>query len=330
MDAAGVTGPTRGQAQGSNWVRTSHGLYVPAWADRERPEQRIVQAAAVLPEYGAVTGWAALRWCGGHWFDGLAPDGSRAPVTLAVSSHDIRPQSGIAVSAEGLDPRHIITIDGVRITAPAYSVLFEMRHARSFRDAVRVMDMAAYNDLASIKEVGELLAVVGPRTGVPQARNGLSLSNENAWSPREVDLRMVWVIDADFPPPLCNVPIFDRRGNHIGTPDIFDPVAGVVGEYDGALHLEGAQRTRDVRREERFRSRFLEYFVMLAGDANDLSSLLARMTGARARAKFLPESQRSWTIEPPPWWRPTLTVEQRRSLDSELRDRLLRHRLRAS
>ena len=40
------------------------------------------------------------------------------------------------------------------------------------------------------------------------------------------------------PRPLCNVPVFDRFGQHIGTPDLLDPVAGVVGEYDGALHLE--------------------------------------------------------------------------------------------
>ncbi len=55
-------------------------------------------------------------------------------------------------------------------------------------------------------------------------------------------MRMIWVVDAGLPRPLCNMPIFDRHGRHIGTPDLLDPVAGVVGEYDGALHLAGEQR----------------------------------------------------------------------------------------
>jgi hypothetical protein len=36
---------------------------VPADAE-QTTEQRIVEAAAVLPAYGGVTGWAALRWLG--------------------------------------------------------------------------------------------------------------------------------------------------------------------------------------------------------------------------------------------------------------------------
>ena len=36
-----------------------------AWdVDSDSVEQRIVEAAAVLPSYGGVTGWAALRWAG--------------------------------------------------------------------------------------------------------------------------------------------------------------------------------------------------------------------------------------------------------------------------
>jgi hypothetical protein len=164
-------------------------------------------------------------------------------------------------------------------------------------------------------------------TGIPRCREAVSLTNENSWSPRETShLRLVWVLDAGFPPPLCNVPIFDLAGRHIGTPDILDEEAGVAGEYDGSLHLQGAQRARDVRREEAFRSVGLEYFTVLASDARDPLDVVRRMHSTRGRARFASPSTRAWTIEKPAWWIPTETVEQRRALTSDQRARLLRHR----
>ncbi len=112
-------------------------------------------------------------------------------------------------------------------------------------------------------------------------------------------------------------------------PDLLDPVAGVVGEYNGAIHLEGAQRSRDVRREALFRSVGLEFVEMLAGDLADPFPFITRLRQAYARAARIPVAERAWTVEIPPWWVPTFTVEQRRALDDDQRRRLLRLRLRA-
>jgi hypothetical protein len=120
--------------------------------------------------------------------------------------------------------------------------------------------------------------------------------------------------------------VFDLSGNHIGTPDLLDPVAGVVVEYDGAMHLKGARRARDVRREEAFRQVGLECLTVLAGDSSNRPLLAGRMIAARERALWIPEDARRWTIQPPPWWIPTLTVAQRRALTESQRARLLRHR----
>jgi hypothetical protein len=100
----------------------------------------------------------------------------------------------------------------------------------------------------------------------------------------------------------------------------------VVGEYDGAHHLEGRQRHRDVERGERFRRHGLEYFTMLAADLANRTRMAARMHTARERATFSAESTRSWTIEQPHWWIPTHTVELRRALDAADRERLLGYR----
>src|SRR3954469_2721021 len=102
VDDEGRAGPTRMQARSKAWRRTSRGLFVPA-ATPQTVEQRIVEAAAVLPAYGGVTGWAALRWLGGTWFDGTDARGQR-PVVLALMDSSIRAQRGIALSEERVDP----------------------------------------------------------------------------------------------------------------------------------------------------------------------------------------------------------------------------------
>ena len=114
VDEAGRTGPTRMQVRGRSWRRTSRGLYVPVDAP-QTPEQRIVEAAAVLPAYGAVSGWAALRWLGGAWFEGEDAGGA-LPITLVLMDSSVRAQAGIAISEERIDPSQIVLHAGIRVT----------------------------------------------------------------------------------------------------------------------------------------------------------------------------------------------------------------------
>jgi hypothetical protein len=294
-------------------------------------EQRILEAAAVLPAYGGVTGWAALRWCGALWFDGTRHGGRELrPVTLAVVFRSIRPQAGIAISQERLDPSELEARQGVRITTPLRSLFFEMRYAASDSEAVQAAEMTAYADLVSRSELLAFAAVNPGWTGIDRFRAGALDMDENAWSPTETTMRRVWQHEAGLPRPLCNRPVFDLAGHHLGTPDLLDPIAGVVGEYSGSLHLEGAQRSRDVRREARFRAAGLEYVEMLAGDLADPFPFLGRLRAAYARAERIAVSDRAWTAELPPWWVPTFTVAQRRALDDDQRRRFLRLRLHVS
>src|SRR4051794_12451203 len=99
LDPTGEAGPTTAQARGRAWRRSSRGLYVPFEVDGSVPEQRIVEAAAVLPAYGGVTGWAALRWMGAQWMSGLHADGRPRPVVLVTAGGDNPPPGGHAVGA---------------------------------------------------------------------------------------------------------------------------------------------------------------------------------------------------------------------------------------
>ncbi len=301
----------------------------PATVSDERVEQRIVEAAVVVPARACgITGWAGLSWLGGRWFNGTAPDGGRLPVTIAISTHDIRPQPayGIAVTGEGLWRRMVVIHDGIPITQRVWSVSFEMRYADDWRQSVVALDMAAYNDLVSLEEQAEFFTHQNGWTGIPQARKALAFADENSWSPQEVLMRLVWEVDAELPRPLCNQPIFDLHGRHLGTPDLLDLETGLMGEYDGAGHLLRGQRALDVPRAELLRSHDLESVIMMADDFAHLDRYLERLHRARATAARRQPARRTWTIEPPDWWTPTITVAQRRALTEAQRERLLKHR----
>jgi hypothetical protein len=321
LDPTGKKGPTRAQARGPGWRRTSHGFYVPSSVNASDVDQRIVEASAVVPPGGAITGWAALRWRGARWFTGLDAAGNPLPITILIGTHDIRPQPGLVPCGEGT---HLVEyVDGLPVTTAAWTVSFLMRYASTPRTAVKEFDMAAYSDLVSIAEVAELIGHQSSWTGVPQARWAMGHVSENSWSPAEVFMRLSWSIDAGFPVPEPNLPLFDRKGRHLGTPDLVDPDAGVIGEYEGPDHLQRDRRRGDIGREEVFRAHGLEIVTQVAGDRGE--EFGARLAGAyrRAAARTGP---RLWTAEPPPWWTSTRSVEQPRALGADQRERLLRYR----
>lgn len=331
-DPLGVDGPTSWGTRSGRWRRCGNNLWVPAATDVVDPAQRIVEAAAQLPGYGGVTGWAALSWLGGVWFSGIGRGGELLPVPVAVSSGKrMRPRGGLLVSQEVIAPRYVLRSGGVRVIHPQWSVAFEMRRARDDEAAVVAFDMAAFNDLVSIEELAAFLDTdLVARCGVERLRRVLPLLDENGWSPMEPVMRLVWHEEMRGPRLLTNVPVFDRNGRFVGTPDVIDPAAGVYGMYDGGLHLAGAVRQVDVEKEAAYRRLGLEGVVMMAGDLADRDPFRVRLREAYSRAARGGVADRGWTLQTPAWWRDTTTVEARRALSAYDRARLLAHRQRAA
>jgi hypothetical protein len=232
------------------------------------------------------------------------------------------------VTSERLPPRDLLRHDGIMLTTHVRSVCFEIRYARSDREALVILDMAMMDDLVSIEEVATYVATLNGWTGVGRCRLVLVLADENSWSPMETRFRWIWIVVAELPRPLCNRAVFDRDGRHLGTPDLIDVEAGLVGEFEGGLHLEGARRGADLRKEAAYRKVGLEYVVMVSADlASPETTIVPRLLEARQRARFEPESTRLWTVEPPSWWTSTATVAARRALTDRQRSRLLRYRI---
>ena len=185
--------------------------------------------------------------------------------------------------------------------------------------------MACYSDLVSLAEVTAYVAQLGPVTGIQQARDAIGEADENSWSPRETGMRGAWTRLAGLPRPRCNVPVFTLSGQHVGTPDLIDPRLGLVGLYNGRVHLTLAGAATDIKQEAAYRDLGLETVTMVASDWNDLGGFETRLRAAVRRAgdRSLPPR---WTLDPPRWWTSTETVARRRALSEVERDRYLAYR----
>ena len=327
VDPTGVDGPTYREAAGRRWRQCGAGWYVPAGAELTR-EQRIVEAATAVPPHGAVTGWAALAWGGGSYFSGIDAGGEPIDVAVALDNkHTIRGRDGIELCEEFLKQEDIVRVDGLPITLHTRSVCRLLRRARSLEDRVRVLDMAAFDDLCTPQEVLEYAVLrLSGRPHVTRIWSAVPLADENAWSPAEVAMRMEWRERLPEAPLLANAPVFDRAGNHLATPDLIDPVAGVVGEYNGRVH-EGEDRVvRDLDREERYRDHGLEPVLMIGMTRAAREGFAMRLRAAYDRAARRRTSS-SWTLQQPPWWVDTSTVAKRRALTDEQRAIWLKRQL---
>ena len=317
------TGLTRGMARGRHWRTASNGLYVPtALPDELAVEQRIAEAAMVCPPDGAITGWAALRWLGAAYFSGTYAD-QQLPVPIVPGRRGFQSRPGVRPTWERLLPDEIIEVDGVHVTIPEYSATFEARHAGSGIQAVQALDMAMMFDLTSLDELVEFrIRRLATTTGIAQLDAALSLSSENCWSPPEATMRVLWAVDRPECNLLVNRPVFDLGGRPIGTPDLIDPVAGVLGQYNGAPHDSAEQRSRDAEVNAAYAAAGLEVVTMTAADLPDGYAFLYRLDRAYLRARRK-DRRRGWTTALPTYWTPTHTVAQRRALDEAQRVRLL-------
>jgi hypothetical protein len=298
VDPSGKAGPTKRQARGPFWRRTSSRLYVPTTVDRGLVEQRILEEACRLPQTGAVTGWAALRLHGGRYFDGLAEDGAtELPVPLVVpTGTPLRGTPGIEVHRERLGHGEVTVRQGVACTVPSRAAFDAARRAPDVRAAVVVLDMALAARIITAPAFGEYLATRVGWPGVRQVVAAAQLSDVRSRSPKETVLRLIWRLDAGCPPPRCNWPVADGAGTFIGSPDLLCEELAVVGEYDGAEHRSRNRQRDDVRRDDHFRRAGLEPFRIVGDDLRDVRLVVDRIRAAVARAAAS-GTPRTWRIK---------------------------------
>lgn len=302
VDPDGKNGPTKRQATGPAWRRTSPGHYVPATTPTDVPEQRILEQSMRLPALGAVTGWAACRLRRGNFFDGLARDGTtELPVPLALGRRgNIRGDERVYLNYNHLSPDEIELVYGIRVVTRERGVFDAMRFAPNMREAVVAVEMAVGARITSFERMTPYTANHAGWEGIVQVREALSLGREHARSPNEVRLRMDYEIDAGLPPPLINCPVHDLQGNLLGVADLLDPNAGLVVEFDGADHRGKARHNRDLAKDEALRGVGLEVTRVSGDDLKDSGLVVSRLHAARTRCRFEPPESRRWIAVPVP------------------------------
>lgn len=183
VDLSSLNGPTRRQAAGHYWRRTTASFYAPSDTRTDLPEQRTLEQSV----------------------RGVTP----MPVPLNVGPHGhIRADSRILLCFHQLDVaertlRHVgATVTVLRATYDA------MRLASDAREAVVATDMMAAAELVSIHQMRQY-AGQQPRPH-QMVLWALDLASELSRSPSEVRLRLIGRLDADLPPTLANCPVHDR------------------------------------------------------------------------------------------------------------------------
>lgn len=308
-DPSGQRGPTRGQAQRGRWRRVARAHYVPVDAPR-CVEQRIVEEAVRLDGRGAVTGWASLRAHGAAYFEGCAGD-SDAPLPVPlISPRQLSDTTASCSSRASLPEDEVVIVHGIRCTRVERALSDEIERIGEIREAVVAIDMACAARVTSLRRLRIYAHARLRGARRDHLLSAVSLADENSRSPQETRMRLVWMLDAQLPRPVCNPIVYTLSGDVIGSPDILDPASGVAGEYDGAVHRSRSRHRRDVERGERFRRQDIETFTIVGGDSTQTQ--VERMRAAHARSVQNGERPRTWTLTPPPgaWVPATIPLDQ--------------------
>lgn len=300
-------GVSRRELTSGLWVRTNRGLF--AWGPGEdRPSTaslRVVRAAPLIREQGAVGGWAAALAHGFVDFDGTAPDGAELPVLLCLPrAVQCLRRRDVHVFRSDLGDDEIEWKGGVPITSVVRTACDLARLARSAVEAVVALDVLMRDDPELAQRVREWLADHPRHRGVVRARRAVELARSGSASVQETRLRMMWVLEAGLPHPLLNQWLYARDGGRLlGCADLFDAQAGLVGEYDGGHHAAAGRRARDHRRREDLERAGL---VVVQHTSVDLAEgrplAVARLRRAHAVGRARDRSADGWVVGDAPSW----------------------------
>ena len=268
---------------GPTWRRTSQGLHVPADVELT-PEQRIVEAAAVLRKDEAVAGWAALRWLGGVWFDGTDAYGGCRDVPL-LARRDRAAPPGAAISQEYLHPDQIVVVDGVPVTIAVRSVVLRDEVRRLARRGRRCTRHGLLLRPRIDRRCRDVRRRARSGDGDPAgARCPAAGRRELVVSSRDEDAGCLEDGGAEgraVQPTRCSRwmgATSERRTSS-------SPHTGLVGQYNGSDHITVAGTAADVKKDAIFRDHGLEPVTMLVTDWSDLDDYTTRLQSAAGRAR---------------------------------------------
>ena len=225
---------TKNQLRGPAYTRLFRGIYVRRGLEADASVRLAALRLHLDGSEGVVRGLTAA-WLHGVWRP--AP-GDDLPLEFARSPRKL-----------GHDPASDLVRAGGLLVTSKTRTCFDLMRRHGLVEAVVVADAFAASGAISLPVLAGYCEDRRRWPEVRHARLALTLAHAGARSPGETRLRMVVVL-AGYEEPLVNVPVHDRDGAHLGTPDLTVPGRSWVHlEYDGAYHDEAAQHGRDLRRQ---------------------------------------------------------------------------------
>jgi hypothetical protein len=299
-----AAGTTRDMTRGPRWRRTSRGYFVPTEA-APTTTQRILDITPLLPTSGALAGWAAAYVHGVEQLDGRDPESlTDLPIVVNLGRDLGRADTqGVHYVRERLPAGDQQVRHDLCVTTPERTAFDGARWASDLVEAVVFLDQVCHALSVSPADLARRYLPGGRWPDLERFRKALALAEPDSASPWETRLRMFYRLRARLPRPLVNRPVFDLDGNFLGIPDLFDPEAGLVTEFDGQDHRRRRQHQADNLREERLESANL---VVCRVDSLDLRQpvpLIERLTARHAQARSRDRRRDRWTIEQPLWLR---------------------------
>jgi hypothetical protein len=217
-------------------------VYPGVWAPREAElsaDQRARAAWLWSRRNGVLAGLSASAVLGAKWIE------PGAPAELVHTNR--RPPPLIIVHTDVLLPDESQTIFRMRATTPARTA-FDLGSRLEVKEGVQRID--ALMNATDVK-VNEIEVVINRHPGVRglrQLRKTLELVDGGAESPYESLTRLL-LVQAGFPRPQTQIPVYDEHGYVIARIDMGWPEWRVGVDFDGAHHwTDPRQRAWDVER----------------------------------------------------------------------------------
>ncbi|MGI8530401.1 MAG: hypothetical protein ACR2KO_13095 [Geodermatophilaceae bacterium] len=228
----------RGWVRAAGWVRVSHGVYRPRLGEPGLAED-LHGWQFVLPPSGSFTHLtgAILR---GWW---VPPLPAALPVFAGMSQREARPRrAGLLVCRH---PGDIPSEEqaGLRV-ATATEILLAAGRDLGLLDMVVLTDAALHVGDCTMPELRQASS---RRRGAPALRRALRYADGRSESAWESVLRLLHQLCGV--PVVPQFPILDGEGVARARADLWIEGTRRLPEYDGAVHRNGKQHTRDLARE---------------------------------------------------------------------------------
>ncbi|CAJ1580404.1 type IV toxin-antitoxin system AbiEi family antitoxin [[Mycobacterium] wendilense] len=204
-----------------------------------------------------IAGLAASAMHGAEYVD------DDEPIELVWPNH--RAPRGVITRNDTLLPGEVQTINGLSVTTPERTA-FDLARRDTDGEAVAALDALVRATRITRTDVVALAGRHPGARGVRRLPQVLDLVDAGSQSPRETWLRLL-LIDAGFPRPVTQIPVFSPHGKPIYYLDMGWPDRMLAAEYDGEQHRENRGRyRRDIVRSEYIASLGWRRVRVTAGD----------------------------------------------------------------